>query len=331
MSKRPSRRGQAELFSLSFLDIIACGFGAIVLLLLITRSATVTDTPDPEPRAFVEDLFAEMNETQRLEREVAGLEAEVAANRQALERAREAETAAAQAQAEADSRRAIAQRALNGVEAARQALNAEMRRLLDDAEQDEDVGGIPVDSEYVIFVIDTSGSMKQIWAKVMQQVANVLDIHPTVRGFQIMNDQGEYLFEGYSRQWMADTPSMRSGALQLMRNWSDFSNSDPVQGLRAAIQTYYDADKKISVFVFGDEFSGESVERTVRMIETLNQPDASGETRVQIHAVGFMSDFSLASGTGGRYAHLMREVTRRNNGTFIALPYDSPVARPGSR
>ncbi len=327
MSVRQSRRGQAELFSLSFLDIIACGFGAIVLLLLITKSASVTDQPDPEPRAFVGELFAEMTQTQRLEREVAGLQADVDANAQALERARASQTAAAKAQAEADSRRTIAARALSSVEQARQSLTDEMRRLLDEVEQDEDVGGIPVDSEYVIFVIDTSGSMKQIWSKVMQQVANVLDIHPTVKGFQIMNDQGEYLFEGYRRQWMPDTPSMRSGALQLMRSWNDFSNSDPVQGIRAAIQTYYDPDKKISVFVFGDEFSGDSVERTVRMIESINRPDASGETRVQIHAVGFLSDYSLAAGTGGRYAHLMREVTRRNNGTFIALPYDSPGAR----
>ena len=30
----------------------------------------------------------------------------------------------------------------------------------------KEVGGIPVDSEYVVFIIDTSGSMKALWGKV---------------------------------------------------------------------------------------------------------------------------------------------------------------------
>ena len=34
---RNKKRTEANIFSLSFLDIIACGFGAIVLLLLIVK------------------------------------------------------------------------------------------------------------------------------------------------------------------------------------------------------------------------------------------------------------------------------------------------------
>ena len=47
---------------------------------------------------------------------------------------------------------------------ARQRLTEEMQRLLADYRPDPDeymVGGIPVDSEYIIFIIDTSGSMQQ--------------------------------------------------------------------------------------------------------------------------------------------------------------------------
>ena len=38
------RERNVELFSLTFPDVIACGFGAIVLLLLISRSG-VTEAP----------------------------------------------------------------------------------------------------------------------------------------------------------------------------------------------------------------------------------------------------------------------------------------------
>ena len=59
--------------------------------------------------------------------------------------------------------------------------------------RDEEVGGIPVDSDYVIFIIDTSGSMKQIWGRVSSEIINVLNIHPKVKGFQIINDLGKSL------------------------------------------------------------------------------------------------------------------------------------------
>jgi len=321
-----TKRAQAEIFSLSFLDIIACGFGAIVLLLLITKSGAPPDVPEPEPAADMRDLFAQMNTTDRLRAEVEDLQQRVDAGATALRAAQSQQAQANQERQTALSRLEIAQRTLSDVETARQTLTAQMRRTLSDNAQDEDVGGIPVESEYVIFIVDTSGSMKQIWAKVIQQIANVLDIHPTVKGFQVMNDQGSYLFDGYRRRWMPDTPAMRKGALDLMRAWNDFSSSDPVPGIRSAIQAFYDPDKRISLFVFGDEFSGDWVEATVRMIDTLNRPDAKGERLVQIHAVGFLSDYSLSSGTGARYAQLMREVTRRNNGTFIALPYDTPIS-----
>ncbi len=315
-----TRRKDVDIFSLSFLDIIACGFGAIVLLLLISKSASVTEEQQTSSAPDMSALFSAMDQTELLEAEVDDLVTRYEIGQRALEDARmQLEQALSQRDAE-QSRQDITTRVLDGLEVARQSLTEEMRRLLNQDEQDQEVGGIPVDSEYVIFVVDTSGSMKQIWSFVIQQIANVLDIHPTVKGFQIMNDQGQYLFDGYRREWMPDTPTMRSGALELMKNWSDFSNSDPVQGIRAAIQTFYDPEKKISIFVFGDEFSGDSVELTVRMIESINKPDESGQTRVQIHAVGFLSEYSLVAGTGGRYAHLMREVTKRNNGTFVALP-----------
>ncbi len=58
--------------------------------------------------------------------------------------------------------------------------------------RDEEVGGIPVDSDYVIFIVDTSGSMQNIWSRVTSEMKSVLAIHPKVKGFQIMNDMGTH-------------------------------------------------------------------------------------------------------------------------------------------
>ena len=50
---------------------------------------------------------------------------------------------------------------------AKQELTEEMKRLLASipTRKDNPVGGVPVDSEYIIFMIDTSGSMQSgCWA-----------------------------------------------------------------------------------------------------------------------------------------------------------------------
>jgi hypothetical protein len=68
------------------------------------------------------------------------------------------------------------------------------------------VGGIPVDSEYIIFIIDTSGSMQRFaWPLVRQKMAQVLDAYPKVKGLQIMNDEGVYMFSRYSGKWIPET------------------------------------------------------------------------------------------------------------------------------
>ena len=41
MSRKKQRR-QVEIFNLSFLDVVSCGFGAIILLLIIVRFSEPT-------------------------------------------------------------------------------------------------------------------------------------------------------------------------------------------------------------------------------------------------------------------------------------------------
>ncbi|MFP3355485.1 VWA domain-containing protein, partial [Pseudoalteromonas sp. SIMBA_153] len=61
---------------------------------------------------------------------------------------------------------------------------------------DDDVGGIPTDAEYVVFVIDNSGSMSggRGWSRVISVVNDIIESHPKMKGFQIMAADGDFMF-----------------------------------------------------------------------------------------------------------------------------------------
>jgi hypothetical protein len=207
---------------------------------------------------------------------------------------------------------------------ARQSLTAEQKRLLAGLERSNNlIGGIPVDSEYIIFIIDTSGSMfSYAWERMLRELEATLSIYPNVKGIQVLNDMGNYMFSRYRGQWIPDTPGRRQVIMQNLRNWNVFSNSSPVEGITQAVRTFYDPGKKISIYVFGDEFTGESIAQVVDTVDQINRVAADGEQRVRIHAVGFPVQFIRPPNlqtTGIRFATLMRELTYRNGGTFVGL------------
>ena len=136
------------------------------------------------------------------------------------------------------------------------------------------VGGITVDSEYIIFVIDTSGSMfSQAWPQVVRKVSETLAIYPSVKGIQVMNDMGDYMFPRYQGQWIEDSPARRDSIIKTLQSWNPFSNSSPVEGIEAAINTYYAPDKRISIYVFGDDYTGNSIEEVVEAVDRVNLAD----------------------------------------------------------
>ncbi len=210
--------------------------------------------------------------------------------------------------------------------AARQRLTEEMKRLLpyyrrSDADA---VAGIPVDSEYIIFVIDTSNSMVNYnWGLVQRKLREALDAYPEVKGIQVMNDDGQYMFSEYAGRWIPDSPGRRQAIVNRMRTWFAQSDSNPVDGIQAAIETFWDADKKISIYVFGDDFAGRmNIDQVVGTIDRRNRIGADGTRRVRIHAVGFPRGFrggGQIPRSASRFATLMRVLCDRNGGTFVAL------------
>jgi len=326
------KRRETDAFSVAFLDVMSCGFGAIILLLMITKSAApvVIEFTDVNPEGSVnelrEQLFAVRGETTVLNRELNAKREQLSAYRDRVARLRR-ELTDIQGEFQTSSQMSDeTTEEIGRLSIARQTLTAEMERLLGQSFTRENnvIGGIPVDSEYIIFVIDTSGSMyESAWDRMLEVISDTLDVYPNVQGIQVMNDMGDYMFDSYRGQWIPDTPSRRNLILSTLRTWNPYSNSSPVEGVTRAINTFYSPDKKISIYVLGDDFQpGGSITEVLRTIDRINVEDADGNRLVRIHGIGFPNIFQLDTRfqqSVYRYSNLMRELTQRNGGTFVGL------------
>lgn len=325
------QRREADNFSLSFLDCICCGFGAVILLLVLSRiyEPQTIEASRVNLEGLIQELeqtlFEIRGESDELRREIENVTSELTEKQELVSELR-GDFSKLQSREQATTQNAIVStEQLGAMRAARQRLTEEMRRLQAQAKAQPDpaVGGIPVDSEYVIFIIDTSGSMQRYnWGLVQRKINETLDLYPVVKGVQIMNDNGAYMFGSYAKKWIPDSEELRDAIRTRMISWRAFSDSNPIQGITTAIRTFWAPDKRISIYVFGDDFSGQSVEVVADAVDRINKPDALGRPRVRIHAIGFpllFTDQPQIRQANENYAALMRELCRRNGGTFVAL------------
>lgn len=324
------RRSELVVFSMSFIDCICCGFGAMILLLVLSQPRSI---PVPEPDTEDQGQTAELRllgeqsagERKALEEALASSRDKYKDAREELIRLRVSSNSLENKTIDSEIDTEAAATIERQLAAAKQTLTEEMRRLRAQGvrvRKDAPVGGIPVDSEYVVFVVDTSGSMQAYaWNTVIEKLSEVLDLYPKVKGMQVMDDQGGYMFSQYRGQWIPDTPARRRIILERMRSWQPFSNSSPVEGIEAAIRTFYSPDKKISIYMFGDDFTGAASEPVRKIVRRLNPKDDKGNPRVRIHAIGFPTQFSNSgvTVTGVRFANLMRILCQENGGAFVGL------------
>jgi len=325
-------RREIEGISLSFLDVISCGFGAIILLLVLTKvfePVVIEDTIsnlEGYLAALQEELFDLRGEAKDINRKMIRKEDQQSEKIVRLLKLN-AELSALKSKHEKTLDKTKVSTLIEGKLAeAKQSLTDEMKKLLVDYQPIADenkIGGIPVDSEYVIFIIDTSGSMyNYAWPLVLQKVAETLAVYPRLKGIQVMNDMGNYMFTQYAGAWIPDTDARRRAIIDRLRSWNVFSNSSPVEGITKAISTYYKPGRKISLYVFGDEFSGRSIQRVVDVVDRINRTDSKGNRLVRIHGVGFPVQFANPpryQETGIKFAILMRTLCEKNGGTFVGL------------
>jgi hypothetical protein len=305
------RREAPDAFGTAFLDIISCGFGAIVLLILIFKFepdvSGLASVKNDDANAKIKQLYGLVDE----------LKAEPAIDNEQSAKAKAAMLKTAQAKLErAMAETAKLQQTSSELKKQLGALQKQIKKQQiagtsegDQSRQDDEVGGIPVDRDYVIFIVDTSGSMKEIWHKVMREIDNILTVHPQLKGFQVINDNGNYLVSGYAGKWMKDTPSMRKRAMKLFSSWASISNSSPVEGIETALMRYSKYTKDLSIYVIGDDFTGTNFDQVILRTRQLNKG------RARIHALNFISP----NASTDRFSTLMREICRENQGTFLTF------------
>ena len=329
--RKPKR--EIEIFNMSFLDVISCGFGAVILLLIVALAfePTTVETITKDLRGLIS---SKERSRQSLAQDSQQLSRELAAKKKSLLEISKRLTSLntnwdrlkkqfGSAQTKAQQRSEIEKR----LKIVQQKLTDEMKRLLRKPDyrppsEDAVIGGIPVDSEYIIFVIDTSGSMKMgAWPLVVKKIQEILSVYPKVKGVQVLNDMGTYMFPTYRGQWIPDTPGRRAAVINRLKSWISFSNSSPVEGVVHAVKTFYNPDHPTSIFVFGDDFNGKSIDRVIRTVARINRKNLKGKSQVRIHTFGFPVLLLLAKQYGNyvRFAHLMRILAEQNSGTFVGL------------
>jgi hypothetical protein len=292
------RRIDKEIFGTAFLDVISCALGAVILMILLAKNGDI----DIILKSENIDIAPNVPLNLALKAEVLKLESEVAI---------------------IDQRTRVLATRISTLDGETKALSLEVedRGKSSPSPSQPNIGtmksiyagGIPVGREYIIFIIDTSGSMGANWEKVMSTLTAIMDAHPKVKGLQVISDNGAYLMKGYAKKWIPDSRISRTTALDKLKTWRAWSNSSPVEGLETALKVYASRSDPVSIYVLGDDFTGKSFEAVTSTINRWNIDRNTGERRAIIHGIGF------SWGLGDRYATLMREIANQNDGVFIGL------------
>ena len=334
------RRRQVQVFSLSFLDCICCGFGAIILIFVLSI--------DSREKEKMEALIA----VQRALAEKAAALTKIEAAKIEVERNNTRITRlVTDARLRNDSLQALIdelERGLQREKRGQESLLVDIDELKKEIaarqkKPDHDLVlkevkpapvGLPIGNNYIAFIIDTSGSMRDpnhggLWPIVIRTIQTTLDQYPSIDGIQLIDGDGRFLLPRRgvgTAAWAPDTPETRSAITRILRRYDQDTVSNPVPGILNAMRFLHDKENpnmRMGIFVFGDEFnSSESADSVIRRLEDLNPADENGNRRVTINAVGFPTtiryQFSMGN-TGLRFANLMRTVTYLHGGAFIAL------------
>ncbi|MBT5902854.1 MAG: hypothetical protein HOH58_12190 [Opitutaceae bacterium] len=328
-----SKRETAD-FGLSFLDCICCGFGAIVLLFVITMGSAnnMIQTLRDQLQEVAQRRLSKMEQLDARETEVArrALEAKDSVN-QAQTRSQRLRSMMDTLSLQIAQLQAGQDKMMVEMEDEKDQI-ASMQTELDVEMPLPDINlpvGLPIASNYIAFVFDTSGSMRdtatdQLNSMAMEKIQNVLDSYPEIKGVQFLDADGRFMLRGTPGIWLDDKPETRLGAMRALANYPTFSNSNPVPGIFRAIRSLYQPDNPemdMAVFVFGDEFTGQA-EPVIARLETINPRKEDGSRHVSINAVGFPTVLRyplMGAHTGMKFANLMREVAYKHDGAFIAV------------
>ena len=326
------KRRPIEVFSLSFLDCLCCGFGAILLLFILSIGSGPHGV---ESEVDVPTLRAMQAELTILEADVADQTAllEAAINSEQTRTERERMLSIIQ---ELESKLVYFQKEFESLEATlsttEQAAASAKRLLQSFKHEDLPPIGLPAEATHVAFVVDTSGSMRnqmtgQLHYGVVEQIRELLESLPEVRSIQFLDTSGNYMLSSRRGFWLPDTIGLRQQALQKILAYPIASVSDPERGLRRAISDLkpsLKAEDYMSIYVVGDDFRG-STQSLLIQLDRMNPRNIStGKRPVSISAIGFptlINPFQIGATEGNtRYANIMREIAEAHDGVLILKP-----------
>ena len=326
------KRRKIEVFSLSFLDCLCCGFGAILLIFLLSIGSGRAGVESPIDSPTLQELrnqlaMLEADIAQKMSQLDAALNSEQTTQERdrILSRIQELESTLADLQQEYQSRKA-------NLSASEQAA-AEATRLLKSFKHENlPPIGLPSDATHVAFIIDTSGSMRnqltnQLHYGVIEQITELLNSLPEVRSIQFMDTSGNFILNTQADYWLPDTPGLRQQALRAVLNYMYASASDPEPGIRQALKKLKPQIKvgdRMSLYVIGDDFRG-NTQSFLLKLDRLNPRDpTTGKRATSISAVGFPTMatlFQIGTPQGNvRFANIMREIAENHDGVLILKP-----------
>ena len=326
------KRRPIEVFSLSFLDCLCCGFGAILLLFILSIGSGPHGV---ESEVDVPTLRA-------MQAQLAMLEADVADQTILLEAVSNSEQTSTERDRilsliqEQESKLVDLQKEFESLESTlsttEQAAATAKRLLHSFKHEDLPPIGLPTEATHVAFVIDTSGSMRnqmtgQLHYGVVEQIRELLESLPEVRSIQFLDTSGNYMLSSRRSFWLPDTSGLRQQALRQILNYPTASVSDPEPGLRRAIRDLkpsLKADEFMSIYVVGDDFRGSTQSLLIQLDRMNPRNTSTGKRPVSISAIGFptlVNPFQIGATQGNsRYANIMREIAEAHDGVLILKP-----------
>jgi len=300
---------------MSFLDIMACGFGALVLILLISEFQE-SEVMEVENNA---DIFLEAQEEKAKKIiKVESLDKLMSLNIEDLISVKERLDVL---KMELEKKSSISSKLNDLASDTDFQISKQRLKSLSAPMEQKEASGIKLDSRYLVFIIDTSGSMEP-WVKIVQEIDSLIQTFPDLEGYMVMNDNGR-IFHG-GDPWLNPTKINRSASIGILRaNRAKYGSlSNPIDGLKKVIRVWGDKYKDLGVFIIGDDILDQT-----RRIETISQEvlklntDSSGKTKVRVNAVGFLTSRAIPSQQQGNknYLMLMRELTEQSGGAMVVV------------
>lgn len=304
-----------EIFSMSFLDIMACGFGALVLILLISEfqesEIEIVENSADKFLLVSEEKNLKITELNNISEQVKTKLEDLIEKRKELELITNKLT----------QRQLVASNLSNLANSKESSINNKSKPLI--ITNQIDASGIKIDSKYLVFIIDNSGSMQTSgpWSNVIKEIDNIINTFPDLQGYLIMNDSGNIIHGG--SPWLIPSKTNRRASINLLKvNPNKYmSLSNPILGLKQVINSYGNRFSDVGVFIVGDDvLDNNRMENISNSILQINKKP-SGEIKVRINAIAFLTakDEKAYEQQNMNYLMLMRELTEQSGGALVVV------------